>query len=102
MMKVYFSPLAQEKLIQLSKYLLEEWGRKAKKDFLTKLDQKVIQISNQPESCPESSTFKGIFKCVITKHTTFYYRVLSQFNKIEIITLFDTRRHPDKLSKDLL
>lgn len=40
-------------------------------------------------------------ECVVTKHTTFYYRVLQQSNEIEIITIFDTRQDPDKLKKDI-
>ena len=49
-----------------------------------------------------STEFKGLFKCIVTKQTTFYYRVLSDKNEIEIITLFDTRQDPEKLRKDII
>lgn len=38
---------------------------------------------------------------MVTKHSTFYYRILHQTNEIEIITIFDTRQNPDKLTNDL-
>jgi hypothetical protein len=38
---------------------------------------------------------------VVTKQTTFFYRVNFAKEEIEIITLFDTRQNPDKLKKQL-
>jgi hypothetical protein len=38
---------------------------------------------------------------VVTKQTTFYYRVLKNKKELEIITIFDTRQNPNKLKKDL-
>jgi len=55
----------------------------------------------QPDSCPKSSEFDNLYKCVVTKQTTFYYRILEEKNEIEIITVFDTRQNPDKLKEDL-
>jgi hypothetical protein len=55
----------------------------------------------QPESCPKSKELGGIYKCVVTQQTTFYYRILADKKEIEIITLFDTRQDPDKLKGQL-
>jgi len=98
-MKVYLSKLAEIKLLKLTDYLLQEWNLKVKNDFISKLTSKINQIASHPESCPQSSTFKGLHKCVVTKQTTFYYRIHKK--EIEIITLFDTRQHPLNLKKDL-
>ena len=70
-------------------------------DLFKKLTDKITQISSQPDSCPKSDKFEGLYKCVVTKQTTFYYRVLHQSNEIEIITIFDTRQSPDQLDKDI-
>ena len=59
------------------------------------------QISIQPQSCPESSEFKGLYKCVVTKQTTFYYRISTELKEVEVITIFDTRQNPEKLKKDI-
>lgn len=100
-MKVFLSELAENKLLKLNDFLLENWNLKVRNDFIKKLKSKIDQISEQPESCPQSSEFKGLFKCVITKQTTFYYRINFGRKEIEIITVFDTRQNPDKLEKDI-
>lgn len=100
-MNVFLSKSAEEKLLKLTEYLLENWGVKAKKDFIDKLTEKINQIVLQPQSCVQSSAFKNLYKCVVTKQTTFYYRIASNPKSIEIITIFDTRQNPDKLSKEL-
>jgi plasmid stabilization system protein ParE len=99
--KVFLSELAESKLLKLNEFLLENWNLKVRNDFIEKLTSKIEQILNQPESCPESYLFKGLFKCVVTKQTTFYYRVNFDKKEIEIITVFDTRQNPDQLEKDI-
>ena len=99
-MKVYFSELAESKLLRLSEYLIENWNLKTRNKFIDKLTAKIKQISRQPESCPVSEEIKGLYKCVVTKQTKFYYRIRQQANEIEIITIFDTRQDPKKLKKE--
>ncbi len=98
-MEVFLSELAEYKLKELTEYLSENWSYKVKKDFLAKLTAKIKQISLNPESCQKSMEFGGIYKCVVTKQTTFFYRVNFEKKEIEIITLFDTRQDPDKLKQ---
>ncbi len=100
-MKVFLSELAESKLLKLSEYLLEKWDLKTRDKFIEKLTDKIKQISSQPDSCIKSIEYEGLYKCVVSKQTTFYYRILKQPNEIEIITIFDTRQHPDKLKKDI-
>ncbi len=100
-MKVFLSELAENKLLKLNDFLLENWNLRVRNDFIKKLTSKIDQISKQPESCLQSSEFKGLFKCVVTKQTTFYYRINFEREEIEIITVFDTRQNPDKLEKDI-
>lgn len=100
-MKVFLSELAENKLLKLSDYILENWNLKARDKFIEKLTEKIKQISKQSESCPQSSEFKGLYKCVVTKQTTFYYRISTELNEIEIITIFDTRQNPNRLKKDI-
>lgn len=99
-MQVFLSQLAESKLLKLSEYLLENWNIKTRDKFISKLTEKIKQISLQPDSCSKSSEFENLYKCVVTKHTTFYYRILADRKEIEIITIFDTRQNPDKLKKE--
>ncbi len=100
-MEVFLSELAENKLKKLTEYLIKEWSYKVKKDFLAKLTAKIRQISLYPESCQKSIEFGGIYKCTLTKQTTFFYLVNFEKKEIEIITFFDKRQDPDKLKKQL-
>jgi len=98
-MQVIFSRRAKVRLENLLDYLEKEWSEKSKNDFIKKLDRSIAQISKLPVSCPESKKLSGLFKCVVTRQTTLFYRIKDQ--TIQVITLFDTRQNPDKLNKDL-
>ncbi len=100
-MKVFLSELAETKLLKLSEYLSENWNLKTRDKFIAKLTEKIQQISLQPQSCPQSSEFKGLYKCVVTKQTIFYYQISIELKEIEIITVFDTRQNPNRLKKDI-
>ena len=56
-MKVFLSELAETKLLKLSEYLLENWNLKTRDEFISKLTEKIKQISIQPDSSPKSSEF---------------------------------------------
>jgi plasmid stabilization system protein ParE len=88
--KVYLSPVAERKLDLLLDYLLTEWGFSSKTKFLHKFKKVIEQISNHPYSFIESFEMKGIYKCIITKQTSFYYRILN--DEVEIITFLDNRQ----------
>ena len=72
-MKVFLSELAESKLLRLSEYLIQKWNLKTRDRFIQKFTDKINQISSQPESCPKSQELNGLYKCVVTKQTTFYY-----------------------------
>ena len=48
-MNIFLSPLAASKIEILLDYLEEEWSRKVREDFLTKLTVMFDQISRQPK-----------------------------------------------------
>jgi plasmid stabilization system protein ParE len=98
-MQVIFSKRAKIRLENLLDYLEKEWSEKTKDDFIKKLDRSINQIKRLPTSCPESAKILGLFKCVVTKQTTLYYRIKDQ--TIQVITLFDVRQNPNKLFKEL-
>lgn len=101
-MTVFLSELAESKLLKLSEYLLEEWNLKTRDKFISKLNEKIKQISSHPDSCPKSLEFNNLYKCVVTKQTTFFYRIIDERKEIEIITIFDTRQNPDNLKEDIV
>ena len=97
--KVVISKTAERKLDKLFEYLITEWSAKVKTEFVKKLDSSIEIIKNQPEIFPESKKGKSLRKCVLTKHTTLFYRYNSK--RINIVTIFDTRQNPNKLNKEM-
>tara|TARA_R110002049_G_scaffold993_3_gene7157 strand:+ start:33809 stop:34006 length:198 start_codon:yes stop_codon:yes gene_type:complete len=65
-MKVFLSELAESKFLKLSEYLLENWSLRIRDKFISKLTEKIKQISIQPDSCPKSLEFENLYKCVVT------------------------------------
>jgi plasmid stabilization system protein ParE len=93
--KVVFSKRSRRRLEKLLVYLESEWSLKVKNEFIEKLDRCVLFISQHPESFPVSEEFPGLYKCVVTKQTTLYYRI--EEKEIQVITIFDNRQDPKKL-----
>ena len=97
--EVFLSPLAERKLIILLDYISEQWGVNSKNKYLSKFKSAISQISTHPKSCPESLEMEGLYKCVVTKQSSFYYRIRNK--EIEIITLFDNRQDQFKIFREI-
>ena len=98
-MKVFLSPLAEKKIQLTLDYIEQEWSIKSREEFISKLIKKIEQISKQPKSCIKSKDFSNLYKCIVTRQTSFYYRIKS--NEIEIITLIDNRQDPKKIREEI-
>lgn len=91
-MKIFLSVLAEAKIEDLLIFLETNWNTKVKNDFLEKLNLKMNQISQLPLSCQESKQFPGLYKCVVSRQTSFYYRINNMREEIEVVTFFDNRQ----------
>lgn len=98
-MKVFISPLAEKKIKILLVYLEQEWSVKSKEKFLAVLYRRINLISRNPKSCQSSTEFPNLYKCLVNKHSSFYYRIKEK--EIEIITLIDNRQNPDKIAEEI-
>jgi len=99
MRKVVLSDLAQRKLNILLDYLEDEWSITVANNFEANFEEKLLNISSYPESCIESGIFKNIRKCIVTKQTSFLYRIKNEY--IEIITVFDNRSSFKSITKEI-
>jgi len=88
--KIVFSKRASGKLEKLFDYLEFEWSLKVKKNSIKKLDRSLESIKKYPKSCPKTKFINGLHKCVITKHTTIYYKYDNI--TVNVVTLFDNRQ----------
>lgn len=95
MKTVVFSESAKADLESLLSYLEEQWSLRAKYAFVDQLDLALQAIVEFPKSFPSSAVKQVVRKCVVSKHTTLYYRIKK--NEIEVIALFDSRRDPREL-----
>jgi len=98
-LKVYLSPLADKKLSLLLDYIEHEWTAKERDEFREKIVNSFKRVAAHPESSPKSQTFPTLFKCVVSKHTSFFYRFNSE--DLEIITVFDNRQDPYKIEAEI-
>lgn len=98
-MNVFLSPIAERKLELLLEHLEFERSKNSRDKFLAKIVRTFKQISIKPKSCRESELFPNLYKCIVTKQTSFYYRIRS--TEIEIITIIDNRQSPDKTWDEL-
>jgi plasmid stabilization system protein ParE len=87
-------PRATKEFLNLVDYLLNEWGERTAKKFSERLNSILSYILEKPEMYPSTSKRNNIRRCVISKQTSLYYRITQ--NKIELVTLFDTRQNPAK------
>ena len=93
--KVILSKRASGKLDNLLLFLEVNWSKRVKEEFLRKLLRVFNTLKVFPQIGIKSQSKPEIYKCVVTKQTTIFYRYNSK--RVEIITLFDTRQNPDKI-----
>ena len=93
--EVILSAVAKKKLEQLLNYLEEEFSKNTKFNFISALEKILERITHYPESFPKSLKVKSVRKCLVGKHTIMFYRFNK--NRIEILTLFDSRQNPEKM-----
>ena len=97
--KIVLSKRASRNLEKLLEYLETKWSKRVKDNFIKKLDKSLQILKEKPESSPKSEVIKGLYRCVITKQTTAFYKFDN--NSIYVVTIFDTRQDPDKLNKEV-
>lgn len=98
-MGIIISPTAQNQYLQILEYLKEEWPEKVKDEFENLVDQKINLVAQFPKSCKESRKKKGVFKAVIEKHNSFFYRINKKH--IEVLIFVDNRMDPRIIKEQL-
>ena len=94
----HLSFVAEYKLIKILEYIEMEFGKNSRDKFLNKFSENIDKIESNPFSSPETE-FDGIYKNVVSKQTSFYYRIKGF--EIEVVTVSDNRHHPAKILKEL-
>lgn len=99
MLQIRLSDLASKKLDTLLDYLEEEWSLSVANNFEDIFGEKLSHVLNYPESCIRSKRFFNLYLCVVTKQTSFLYRINN--NEIEVITVFDNRSNFTSITNEI-
>lgn len=91
--EVICTPRAEEDLLNVCSYLDREWGERVKSAFLAEVDEVVDCILSFPSIC-RSAGHADIHEALVTKHNLLFHRDMEV--RIYLLTLWDTRQHPDK------
>jgi plasmid stabilization system protein ParE len=84
----------------ITAYLLENWGEKSVRNFVSTLYQKINLIAEMPEICPEISPINKVRRCVIDEHNSLYYRIVGneiEIGEVQLLTIFGNKQNPAKL-----
>ncbi len=92
--KLVWTPNAREDLRSIIVYLKENWGSKSVDNFIQKLFSIIDLIEKAPLIGKTSKSDHTIWKLLVTKHNSIYYKVFP--NKIILLDIFDTRQNPSK------
>ena len=91
--KVFWTQNALDELSETIEYLQNNFTEKELKKLAQKLEDTIEVISKSPTIYPKSDS-KKIYKAVILKFKTLYYRIKD--NNIEILSFFSNLQSPGK------
>jgi plasmid stabilization system protein ParE len=89
----YLAAIDYENVID---YLIVNWGINVTNNFIERFDQVLILLSKNAGMFPFVDEVKRMQKCILTKHNILYF--IETEDIIEVITIFDTRQDPRKLT----
>jgi len=92
--KIIISKRFRNNTLQVFQYLLKEFSTKTAHGFLAQLEKRIDFIISNPEVGKATVKRKNVRSILFTPHNQIYYRY--QDNTIEILCLFDMRKHPGK------
>lgn len=99
MRKIIISKNAIKNTLSIAEYIEVKFSQRTRNEFIEKVNKGFEVIRSNPEIFPKSEINLNLFRFVLTKQTTIYYRFNN--SEIRILALFDTRQNPNKIRKDI-
>lgn len=97
-MRISWTPTARKTYFKVLDHLSEEWTKRELENFIHEIESLLEMIKSNPEMFPASRTKKNVRKALIAKQNTLYYRIKPRKKELELITFWDNRQDPGKLS----
>ena len=105
MMKIAWTIQAQRRVIEILEYSQQEFGNKATDRLARTIEQKTLQLINNPFRGPVELILakekKIICRYLLLNPYKIIYYVDEKEESIYIVTLFHTHQHPSKLDKEV-
>ncbi len=92
--KIIITKRFHNNTLRVYQYLLKEFSSKTAYHFLEELEKRIELIAKNPWIGKASVKKKNVRSVLFTPHNQIFYRY--QRDTIEILCLFDMRRHPKK------
>ena len=93
-MKITWTREASDNINKIISYLDQEWSEDISNNFLIKLKKRIDLISKFPESFPLIGK-EEVRASVLIEQITIFYSFDRKNNKIILLSIFDTRQHPN-------
>ncbi|MBK8356645.1 MAG: type II toxin-antitoxin system RelE/ParE family toxin [Saprospiraceae bacterium] len=93
--RIYWTNNALAELAATITYLKENFSDKELRKLAFKIESTIQLISINPNVFPKSE-IKDIYRVVIFKYNTMYYRNFFRIDKTQLVRKFDERYSPDK------
>ena len=93
---VRWTPLANDSLEKIIKYLEENWTEKEIKNFLFLVNSTVLRLSKHPETSIAISG-KIFRRAIVDKNNSLIFKITA--DSIIILYVFDNRQNPNKLKQ---
>ena len=96
MFKIYWKSLAENTFSQEMIFILSKWNQKEVDKFAFLVDENLSRIVQNPFI---GQPIKSIYKVVISKQTTLYYKVIESDKTIELLVFWNNQKNPSDLIK---
>lgn len=97
--QIVWSPLAEKDVAQQLKYLEQHWGKQVCIEYLDRIDEVLVAITNNPTTFYKVDAERHIHKFLVNKRIVPYYRLTS--HTIDLITFWDSRQNERSLAERL-
>ena len=91
---ILWTDFALKELENTLDYLKAYWTQTDIINFIIKLEDTLLLLSQNPKLFPESKVKKNVRRVIVAKHNTLYYRIKK--DAVEIISLFSHRQSKKK------
>jgi plasmid stabilization system protein ParE len=94
--EVILTPIAEDDYEIVINYLTNNWGFSVVDNFENRFEKVMSILAEDAGRFAFVDKAKNMQKCILTKHNILYFIETEQ--TIQIITVFDTRQDPQKLT----